>query len=405
MRTEGKPYSIAKANVLFGCVHGLYWAGCCMSMSFLVTYLTQEGYSTSVVGLLTSLMTLLSIVVQPVLGYLSDTYVPVKVISLGLLAVLIPMALLIPKVIGVPLLASVIIVLMGLLTNTLSPLLEVWTIRSGELHPGIRFGVTRSMGSVGYSFLALFMGRVFERIGLDQMFLFNALLFGALILVILAIPGIACANRNEGASQDRMSMVDTCRVLLKRPAYVWFLLFLIFLYSAFKTTTTFYPVLIEAKAGTSAASALGVGLFISSLSEMPSMMFSDKLIRRFGPEKLMVVAVVGYLIRFSLYLFAPDVLTLQLANLTQLITYGILYPCTLAYLRRLAPQQVQGTAITATLALANTVSSVLGPMVFGVVIEYVSMELCLVMCTVLALCSMGALQLSRAAEKRRPVLR
>ena len=167
-----------------------------------------------------------------------------------------------------------------------------------------------------------------------------------------------------------------------------------------KTTSTFYPVLIGNYAGMAAASALGIGLFISALSEMPSMMFSDRLIRRFGAGKLMVVAGLGYILRYVIYYFASNVLTLQLANLTQMITYGILYPSVLTYLRQLAPEQVAGTAITATLAIANTVSSILGPMVFGAIIEYLSMDLCLLLCIVISALGLAAFAVSRRFAAR-----
>lgn len=406
MKREERAYPVRLANVLFGLVHGLYWAGNCMFLGFMVTYLTAEGYNTSLIGVLMSLMTMLSIFVQPVLGYLSDTYVPVKVISLVLLAVLIPMGLVIPAVVAVPLLASVIVVALGLLTNTLAPLLEVWTIRSGEEHPGVKFGFTRSMGSLGYSFLALFMGRAFEKIGVDKMFAFGALFFGALILVVLLIPGIACANKRGGQGEKGkkqakgLGMLQVVKLMVKKPAYVFFLLFFILTYTSMKTTSTFYPVLIGNYAGMAAASALGIGLFISALSEMPSMMFSDRLIRRFGAGKLMVVAGLGYILRYIIYYFASNVLTLQLANLTQMITYGILYPSVLTYLRQLAPEQVAGTAITATLAIANTVSSILGPMVFGAIIEYLSMDLCLLLCIVISALGLAAFAVSRRFAAR-----
>ena len=130
------------------------------------------------------------------------------------------------------------------------------------------------------------------------------------------------------------------------------------------------------------------------------MMFSDRLIRRFGAGKLMVVAGLGYILRYVIYYFASNVLTLQLANLTQMITYGILYPSVLTYLRQLAPEQVAGTAITATLAIANTVSSILGPMVFGAIIEYLSMDLCLLLCIVISALGLAAFAVSRRFAAR-----
>lgn len=55
-----------------------YYAGYCVFSSFIVLFLTERGYSAAVCGVITSLTLLANLLMEPVGGYLTDTYLSAR---------------------------------------------------------------------------------------------------------------------------------------------------------------------------------------------------------------------------------------------------------------------------------------------------------------------------------------
>ena len=59
-------------------VHSLFWASYCAYSSFIVTMLTDYGYSSATATAMMTATSVLSFIAQPVSGYICDNYIPHK---------------------------------------------------------------------------------------------------------------------------------------------------------------------------------------------------------------------------------------------------------------------------------------------------------------------------------------
>ena len=65
-------------TVLFFSVYFIYYAVYCVFSSFIVLFLTEQGYSATVCGIITSLTFLANLLMEPVGGYITDTFLPTR---------------------------------------------------------------------------------------------------------------------------------------------------------------------------------------------------------------------------------------------------------------------------------------------------------------------------------------
>ncbi len=165
-----------RENVAFAALHWMYCSAHCMVYSFIVVYLTQNGYSDFQVGLLNALIAALSMVSQPLYGYLTDTFISCRSLMILIGAIAIPVTLVIPLTVGVVPLCFAVILLLGFLTYTYNCIPEAWQIRVNKKKPYVNYPVTRVMGAVGYSLTGLVAGKLMDLWGYNVMFIGSAAL-------------------------------------------------------------------------------------------------------------------------------------------------------------------------------------------------------------------------------------
>ena len=68
------PHAQPRFSLPFAGVYFFYYAGYCVFSSYAVMYLTQLGCSASLCGVLTSLTLCANLAMEPVGGYITDTF-------------------------------------------------------------------------------------------------------------------------------------------------------------------------------------------------------------------------------------------------------------------------------------------------------------------------------------------
>ena len=65
-------------TVLFFSAYFIYYAAYCIFSSYTVLFLTERAYSATVCGIITSLTFLANLLMEPVGGYITDTFLPTR---------------------------------------------------------------------------------------------------------------------------------------------------------------------------------------------------------------------------------------------------------------------------------------------------------------------------------------
>ena len=151
-----------KATIFLAMGNAVSNGGVCIYFGFIVMFLTQHGYSESWIGLVMMLCALANMFSQPLIGYLTDTFIPNKQMLLVLAAVSIPIGFILPAGVSIPVVAAFSIILLSVVEQIYGPLFDVWTVRLNERHGGVDYGVTRGFGSIGYALAAMAAGKCFD---------------------------------------------------------------------------------------------------------------------------------------------------------------------------------------------------------------------------------------------------
>ncbi len=372
-----------RATVFLALGNAVSNGGVCIYFGFLVMYLTQFGYSESWIGLVMMLCALANMVSQPLIGYLTDTYLPNKQMLIILAAASIPIGFFLPASVSIPFVAAISIILLSITENIYGPLFDVWTVRLNERHGGVDYGITRGFGSIGYALAAMIAGECFERMGVQWMFVLHAIVMGLLIVVVAFTENVPCDNQKSTSdSEEQVSMGKALGMLIRNKKYMLFLFSYIFIGVGMKFVGLFYPILIEAKGGTEGN--LGIGLAIMSLSEFPFMFLYSKYSKHFHIEKLMMFSLAMYVVRDVAMLLAPNLLLLELAQVTQGLSFGVFLPAFLFYMNYITPRRITTTAITIVGSVGSAVASVAGTFLGGIMVETIGVYPSMLCCTAMA---------------------
>ena len=158
-------HTLGKKNLLLMGVQGFYWCAWCCYFSFLVLYLQNHGYSNVQCAQTQVFIAIATLVAQPFIGYLTDTYVTCKKYLLITCALAIPVAFLLQMTVANPILCYAAIILQALLFYPTASIIDSWTMALKETDPQVQYPVTRSAGSVLYSITALVFGNVIAALG------------------------------------------------------------------------------------------------------------------------------------------------------------------------------------------------------------------------------------------------
>ncbi len=263
--------------------------------SVLSVYLSGIGISYSNVGRIVSASGFFALFMIPTTGYLSDrTRKPrliggIMLVCVGVFAMLFSLSRTV----------VLLFVLNGLTMSFISavqPLLERLAGASKY-----RYGILRVWGTIGYAVGAQAAGVMIEKF--PPVTLFIAVLIGGLLCAL----GFAGAedpimDKTKSAEESaEMKSEEKPRLssFLKNPHYLLFLAITVLFWGASGVNMTYVPILLK-DLGIE-TSLIGTIIFLSTLVEIPLILFSNKFMDRFTGKTLIFVACGLTLFEFLVY--------------------------------------------------------------------------------------------------------
>ena len=256
---------------------------------YLVLYYRSLGFSGSQVGLLLSIGPLIGLVASPFwTGYADSVGRHLTILIMALFSGMVIYALF-PFLQGFGLVLAAAS-LLAFLTAPVFALLDSSTVYMlGDEKD--RYGRIRLWGTIGWGISAPIVGEVLERYGLSWMFwIYSALIFIDIFFV---------RYQKFDTVSVRQPYWQGLRLVLGNPAWIMFLV------GAFVTTFglaahgSYLSLLLEDMGAR--RTLLGVTITVSTIFEVPVMIYSSTLLRRFGNRGLMFIALGTTALRSFLY--------------------------------------------------------------------------------------------------------
>ncbi|MBC8571315.1 MFS transporter [Zongyangia hominis] len=361
---------LCKENVAFAALHWLYCSAHCMIYSFIVVYLTQHGYSDFQVGLLNALIAGVSMISQPLYGYLNDTFISCRSLMIVIAAVAIPVTLCIPLTVSIVPLCFVAILSLGFLTYTYNCIPEAWQIRVNKKKPYVNYPVTRVMGAVGYSLTGLVAGKLIDLWGFDVIFWGSAAHLVLLIACCLCIEKIEPENKGikRGAQiEERIGFGGALRILLKNRPYMVFIISTTLYQAAYRSMLAFMPVIVQDAGGTN--THVGMLVFAGAAVEAPMMFIFSRLQDKAKLKHLYTFTAIVLAVRTLALLVVHSVTGLILLKSFEAISWGMYIPLFVVYISRIVPSKIYATSLTIGYSLTVGVGSICGNFFSGLIME------------------------------------
>ncbi|MFE7083292.1 MFS transporter [Priestia megaterium] len=358
---------INRDNFGFAGMQSFYWAGFCILFAYLTPYMYSLGYSNTQVGICTATISVASIIGQPICGYICDRNKTIKnvlIFCLSISAALTVLFFFIGKSYWMLLILSTVI---AFVFQALYPIIDSWTVNARINNPHINYGVTRGIGSIGYAATAAVVGIIFDRHGYEWMF--YLFILSAIITLLCALfpRDFKMSNKIEEQEQKEQLRLKDLKELFLNKEYFGFLLIITIIYIAYKANSTFLPALMTKVGGTNAD--LGLAWSILGLSEVPFILVSGFLLKKYKDTTIIFVAMVFFILRVGLPVFATNPTQLIWMTALQGLSYGLFLPASVYYISRIVPKHLSNTAQTFAVALYSGLGIAIAGVVGGLIAD------------------------------------
>jgi MFS transporter, PPP family, 3-phenylpropionic acid transporter len=351
------PISIDRPMVLPKAYYFCYYGAAASLIPYLPVYYQSIGLSGKEIGLLVAIPPLVMLVGAPLWGGLADaTQQHKRILMLAITLVLVSVAVLsrirsfylfIPVVAAYALFIAPV---MPLVDNTVMEML-------GRLSG--KYGKQRLWGAVGWGIMAPFAGWLVEANSLDWTYYIYLALMTAGLFIIAYLP-VKQTGRSPKLRQGLR------RLLLNRQ-WVFFLLVVLIGGTVLSMISSFLFLYLNDMNASSML--MGLSLTVATISELPVLYFSDRLLRRWSARGLLTLALLITVARSLAYasIRAPGwVLPIQLLHGA---TFSAMWVTGVAYANEIAPEGLGATAQGLFSGVFFGLAGVIGGLIGGMLYE------------------------------------
>lgn len=366
----------SKAHFFSISLQAVYWMVFCSIHSYAAVFLSSLGFASTNIGLVIAVSSLISVFAQPIVGSWIDqnNIVRLKKASVILVAMALAASLMLILILSSISIALIFYMLALIFTITLTPLFSSLILQLKENQENVSFGVSRAFGSLAFAGVSAFIGSTVEKSTASVIPYITCVLMLVLFLIVANFPALKSPTKTDKAHKQNMTATDQLdipkkfveRVNTQYPTFLWVISGLSFIFIFHSLANVFLVKIVEAVGGTQRE--FGFALSLMAMVEIPVMMGSGKLIRRFGTRKLFAFSMVFYVIRSIALLMAGNMVAIYFAQLLQAFSFALFIPISVAYVGEIMAKYdlVKGQTFVVS---ATTLGSVTGSLLGGFVID------------------------------------
>lgn len=240
------------------------------------------------------------------------------------------------------------------------PILDSYAVTFAETSQ-IPYGRIRLFGTMGFMVVVTGVGWISSMLP-EGTFL---LMYAALLLAASAVAGMLPATQTRTQASG-ISLKFDLRGALRDPVLAGILVIAFLTAIGQGTLGNFFGIFLSELGATSAI--IGLASAIVAVSEIPFLFGSGWLQARLGNARMILVALIAYVVRFALYAAAPTAEFVLPVQLVHGLTYAVFLIASVRMVYDLAGRDRAAT-MQGVLAAALAAGSVLGAVVNGVVAD------------------------------------
>ena len=309
----------------------LYYGAISILFPFLALFYRSQGLTGGQIGLLAAISPIISFFGAPLWTGTADATHRHKFVAIFSILGVVVVAFIFPSVasFGGLLLMISLYAFFGAPTGSLVDS-AVLTLLGDRKE---RYGRIRLWGTLGYGVVAPFAGNLIGRLGLRWAFWGYAILMLCSLLVITRIP--FRQSRSTGSFRGGI------RILFANQPWMLFLVMVFIAGIGMATINNYLFVYMESLGASK--TLMGFALTVSTISEIPAMFLSDRLLRRFGARGMLVIAMTIIGLRLICYSLATLPWVVLVIQLVHGLTFAAIYTSGVYYADQVAPPGMKAT--------------------------------------------------------------
>ncbi|MCD7892939.1 MAG: MFS transporter [Erysipelotrichaceae bacterium] len=344
-------------------------------MGYASVFLLNKGFNNSTIGILLSLISVISVFLQPAIATFADQHKEIeirRIITSILIIAIIGSALLIVAPANQVLIFALVTITFTLVTS-ISPLMNTLAFVFEKYGIKINYGLARGLGSVSYAIVALVLGYVVEWFNADILPIFYVV-FTALLFIIVngfVVPKDAQVVEEEKQEETEQDSLSLLQFAIKYKKFVAFLLGFVCVYFAHTIINNYFIQIITPIGGTE--SDMGIAVFLAAMLELPTMAFYNNMSKKINGGTLIKISIVLFLVKHVLTYVATSMVMIYIAQVFQMGAYALFVPASVDYVNdKIAKQDiVKGQSFLTT---SNTLAGIFANLVGGVLLDAIGVS-------------------------------
>lgn len=300
---------------------------------YLSSMLVGGGMGSAQVGLLMSIGTLISILIQPIWGVVVDRFQQMRLVLM--LSVAVPGLLSVFYQSPYFLVLTIMYTISMVFTATQAPMSDSYALVIAQ-KANTTYGAIRFLGSLGTA-AGSYLGGLYVSTYDVSLIWVPFLVFNLLAaLLTFTLP-----RRSDESRVLKQSLSAGIKTLLTNRMFLFFLGGCLLVNQTLTAFNSYFVLSFTEAGGT--LQLAGIGLFIASAANIPSMLIAARVIRRYGHEQMLLVAAFAYILRWGIQYLFPVPWVMVAVQLLHGLSFGFFYISAVEYVSRITAKHMQAT--------------------------------------------------------------
>ena len=276
-----------------------FWGGIGCFTGFQSVIVLDRGFTSADVGVFVAVCNLAGILFQPQLGAWADRHPEIPLKRIFLCCILTALGLNTVFLFTRPgfLLTALFFALMGMAEVNSFTLIDAMAMQYINAGADLPYSLGRGLGSLSYAVMCILVGRLTAAFTMQSALLAHGAMLVLLILATVTFPTFP--RGLQPPREERKPPHSALAILRGNPPFTLMMLAGFFGMMAVMPVDNFLINLLENLGGDSGD--LGLALFLKAASELPAAFLVERLYRRIGSQKVLLIGV-GYEKNTSLHL-------------------------------------------------------------------------------------------------------
>lgn len=334
----------------------MYFFSLAVFSGYISVYLMDKGYHASQVSMVVSCSFILSMIIQPIVGYFNDHYSQKRLNMLILLLAAV-LGIIFIYAQNIYMIALIYSLALGLF-NAANPVIENMATLSR-----FSYGKIRIWGTIGYAVASKISGVIYDDVSPEAMYTFFTI---GLILCVIGIYGTQ--NVKQIKTQKKEKTIG-----LFQKNFIIYLIIVCLFYAITNTNTTYLPAMFQ-NLGLS-MNTISTVIYILTLSKLPIIYFSQYYMNRLTNKQLLIGIFLLLTIQFFTYSFVKQAMIVIIVSIcTKAVSTMLFIMLNLKIVTTIVDMKHQMSAL-ALVQTCRNFGSIVFQFVAGYLIDFYSYDI------------------------------